>query len=56
MADELLRVAAQLDQNTRTIIVREITEAEARDGLGDACDAARWHEVRARFKELGVSE
>lgn len=56
VADELLRVAAQLDQNTRTIIVREITEADARDGLGDACDAARWREVRDRFKELGVSD
>jgi hypothetical protein len=37
---------ASLTANTRAVIVRDITEAEARDGLGDPRDAAEWMNLR----------
>ena len=46
VVDVLSRNVACLSANSKAVIVRDITEAEKRGGLGMECDSVEWRRLR----------
>ena len=51
VAEEIIRNSKSLTDGDKRIIIKEITEAEERDGLGMECDAWEWLRVRKWLSE-----
>lgn len=44
----------EVSEQSRLLMIEEITEAEARNGLGMACDKERWVALRKKLEDVGI--